>query len=375
MLQVYASGGDIADQASSLKFSKETTNTKIDKNQKTIMVDGIERPTQNSNGQPIYNTAEGIRNFWRWYDGVRSEGLGKKNEKGARPGGIYGADNGITGLDERGKPRVFYHGTSDSFDSFDLEHVNRKDAGWLGRGVYVTSTPLLAGAYANMKRGQAEPNTMPLYVALRNPFYASIELKKRLSKATQEQIDMVTSELQRDGFDGVVLQFMDGTVEAVAFNAEQVKSAIGNNGDFDPTKPSIKFSRDGLQSNHEVPNPSRQPRATPIDGPALAELRRAAAGIEATREIPSSPNCITKKFNQRQAAWVEPEHGSTPYHQHTPGHKGHDLVLGVRGLPLAALHPRLSPPSFPWHKPVLATYRQSFHPGRPSLLPPASHQG
>lgn len=109
------------------------------------MVDGIERPTQNSNGQPIYNTAEGIRNFWRWYDGVRSEGLGKKNENGARPGGTYGADNGITGLDERGRPRVFYHGTSDSFDSFDLEHANRKDAGWLGRGVYVTSTPLLAG--------------------------------------------------------------------------------------------------------------------------------------------------------------------------------------------------------------------------------------
>lgn len=155
------------------------------------MVDGIERPTQNSNGRPIYNTAEGIRNFWRWYDGVRSEGLGKKNENGARPGGTYGADNGITGLDERGRPRGFYHGTSDSFDSFDLEHANRKDAGWLGRGVYVTSTPLLAGVYANMKRGQAEPNTMPLYVAFRNPFYASIELKKRLSKATQEQIDIL----------------------------------------------------------------------------------------------------------------------------------------------------------------------------------------
>lgn len=95
--------------------------------------------------------------------------------------------------------------------------------------MYVTSTPLLAGAYANMKRGQAEPNIMPLYVALRNPFYASIELKKRLSKATQEQIDKVTGELRRAGFDGVALQFMDGTVEAAAFNAEQVKSAIDNN--------------------------------------------------------------------------------------------------------------------------------------------------
>ncbi|NLU13398.1 MAG: hypothetical protein GXX06_09470 [Gammaproteobacteria bacterium] len=37
---------------------------------------------------------------------------------------------------DTGEPRVFYHGTRDSFEAFDLDHPNRKDAGWLGRGAY-----------------------------------------------------------------------------------------------------------------------------------------------------------------------------------------------------------------------------------------------
>jgi hypothetical protein len=33
----------------------------------TITVDGVERPTTNSNGKPIHPTVEGVRNFWRWF--------------------------------------------------------------------------------------------------------------------------------------------------------------------------------------------------------------------------------------------------------------------------------------------------------------------
>ena len=34
---------------------------------KTIDVDGVQRPTENSLGQPIHSTDEGIRNFWEWF--------------------------------------------------------------------------------------------------------------------------------------------------------------------------------------------------------------------------------------------------------------------------------------------------------------------
>lgn len=37
----------------------------------TIEVDGVQRPTRNSAGQPIHHTEEGIRNFWRWFGSSR----------------------------------------------------------------------------------------------------------------------------------------------------------------------------------------------------------------------------------------------------------------------------------------------------------------
>lgn len=123
----------------------------------TITVDGVERPTTNSEGRQIHYSDDGVRNFWRWFDAVRSEGLGDPNASSKDAGGIYGADNGITGLDGQGRPRVFYHGTADAFDAFDLAHQNRKDAGWLGRGVYLTTDPRATDSYANLKAGREAP--------------------------------------------------------------------------------------------------------------------------------------------------------------------------------------------------------------------------
>jgi len=51
----------------------------------TITVDGVERPTTNSNGQPIHPTEEGMRNFWRWFGDSRV-------------------------VDDQGRPLVVYHG-------------------------------------------------------------------------------------------------------------------------------------------------------------------------------------------------------------------------------------------------------------------------
>jgi hypothetical protein len=51
------------------------------------------------------------------------------------------------------EPKVFFHGTKDDIEAFDLNHPNRKDIGWLGRGIYVTDDARLANAYANLKSG------------------------------------------------------------------------------------------------------------------------------------------------------------------------------------------------------------------------------
>src|SRR5690606_29107474 len=71
----------------------------------TIEMDGAERPTTNSNGQPIAATEEGIRNFWRWF-----------------------GDSKV--VDEQGRPLVVYHGTPESAPTVSerFEYAERRAA-------------------------------------------------------------------------------------------------------------------------------------------------------------------------------------------------------------------------------------------------------
>jgi len=143
----------------------------------TLQVNGVERPTTNSKGRPIHATEEGIRSFWRWFDHtgaaqrerdvVRQRGLAAQDGAGQDDAGDHGAAVGVAGaaeagVDGSGQPIVYYHGTRDDFSAFDLEHGNRKDHGWLGRGVYLTDTAAVANSYANNKRGDGFANVMPV---------------------------------------------------------------------------------------------------------------------------------------------------------------------------------------------------------------------
>jgi len=155
-----------------------------------------------------------------------------------------------------GKPLVVYHGTADNVTSFDLDHPNRKDTGWLGTGVYMTNAPAIASTYSNMKAGSGSPNVMPLYTSIKNPYMAELADKRRLQaishnqgeKAGREAADKWTKELVGLGYDGVILEFdhKEGDkrpVEYVAFKPSQVKSATGNTGAFSRDSDDIRFAR------------------------------------------------------------------------------------------------------------------------------------
>lgn len=88
---------------------------------------------------------------------------------------------------------------------------------------------------------------MPLYFAVTNPYVATPEIKARLKRATQAQVDRFTANLRAMGHDGVTLTAEDGSVEIVAFDPSQVKSAIGNSGAFDAGTSDIRFSRSTVQ--------------------------------------------------------------------------------------------------------------------------------
>ena len=155
---------------------------------------------------------------------------------------IFDGASGPT--DPSGKPVVFYHGTKADITTFNTDHPNKKDNGWLGRGVYVASNSDAAELYAVQKRDGESESVMPVYVAVMNPYVFSDAERSRYKNATPIGVQRLTERLKAQGYDGVVYDHGgDKGIELVAFRPEQVKSAIGNNGDFDPANPDIRFSR------------------------------------------------------------------------------------------------------------------------------------
>ena len=105
----------------------------------TINIDGKERPTTNSNGDPIATTEQGLRNFYKWF-----------------------GDSKV--VDEQGRPLVVYHGT---------EQKNLKELipGRQSGTIYLTSDYKYAEFYAAGKNSIIKPtgDIMPLYVRINKP--------------------------------------------------------------------------------------------------------------------------------------------------------------------------------------------------------------
>lgn len=123
-------------------------------------------------------------------------------------------------VDEDGKPLVVYHGSNTPIDAFDSKKMRN---GRLGKGFYFTADKEEAQAYAEaaVKAGGGEATVIPVYLKVENPLIGN----------------------------GVG---QTGTTDGkkygrwwVVNSPEQIKSATGNNGDFDPENPDIRFSRAG----------------------------------------------------------------------------------------------------------------------------------
>ena len=236
----------------------------------TIEIDGKQRPTTNSNGQPIAATEEGVRNFWKWF-----------------------GDSKV--VDASGKPLVVYHGTRAQFEVFDFGRIGQQGRAE-GAGFYFTTNKQVAAGYGT---------PMDVYLAVGKPLaydakgfsqtvlqkivkkvaeneaaadgadiadgflsnfgdtytngvQAAVKEAARLISADETAIDQLSgivgsgvnpehvnaATTEVTGFDGVVSEGFSNSGDAenrifVAFRPEQIKSATGNSGEFDPTNPSI----------------------------------------------------------------------------------------------------------------------------------------
>ena len=139
---VRLSGETLNQQARGTFNGPEQSTTPIGDVQ-TVNVDGKERTVFNSKGQPIHWSAEGVRNFWRWFGDSLA-------------------------VDAEGRPLVVYHGRGDDFTEFNTTGGKGKTA---GTGAFFTANPAVANSYST---GEAR-NVAPVYLRIAAP--AEIDAK------------------------------------------------------------------------------------------------------------------------------------------------------------------------------------------------------
>jgi hypothetical protein len=133
-------------------------------------------------------------------------------------------------VDENGQPLVVYHGTSPKpeYRPFPTNGITEfATPSWFG--------PIKVASEYGINDDEAQ--VYPVYLSLQNPL-----ITKDYDLASD---GVYENDPRLKGHDGVMLYDRnDNLVHAVAFRPEQIKSAIGNNGQFNPANPDIRKSID-----------------------------------------------------------------------------------------------------------------------------------
>ena len=166
-------------------------------------------------------------------------------------------------VDADGNPLVVYHGTQSDIYEFHLTRI-----GEFGPAIYATDDRDEAASYSGRGRSgssdQAAANVMPLYVKIENPFTLGVvafwKRYKRENDGDKEAIQRAID----DGFDGVIEGRVDwrgkhSHTHYIVFDPRQVKSAIGNNGQFDGNNPDVRYSRTAALPGIESASPAAVP--------------------------------------------------------------------------------------------------------------------
>lgn len=140
-------------------------------------------------------------------------------------------ENGKAG----GAPLVVYHGSLEGGIKSFKPGVD--GAGWFA------VDPDVAGIFSQM---YDESTIYPAYLAISNPLDARTdEGRKILHKLVDFDNDVtIADQLTPHGYDGMISEEEPGKTTYLAFRPNQIKSAIGNNGQFDPSNSDIRFSAD-----------------------------------------------------------------------------------------------------------------------------------
>ena len=255
-------------------------------------------------------------------------------------------------VDAEGKPLVVYHGSNQSFDSFDEERLGTNTKTVSARAFFFTDEAGEGSGYADLaanrmipdaraheekterlmrqaaaaeRRGnwdeyerltieleeheygaiQADPEgaqVYPVYLSIKNP----LQVRVGGMISTGNVSDLIDKAIAA-GNDGLILEEIedgpviggDPTTHYVAFRPEQIKSATANRGTFDPNNPSILFQ------------PSRQEATTgAVDDASMRDLLSAkgeskSVGEETGREVPNGVSTFMSPLGSTRYVYSE----------------------------------------------------------------------
>ena len=193
-------------------------------------------------------------------------------------------------VDAEGKPLVVYHGTDVDFSAFDKDKIKSRFP--YSIGYHFTTRPSEANIYASDKLGEMAReggNVMPVYVRLLNPLIVDTKHPAASMEADLDSGPMFdkirAARLAGNPHDGIIIRRERGDEwdgwNVIAFRPEQIKSAIGNSGDYDPSNPSILLSQHTPEQREALKRAGIAPKRRMKDN--IRSAWEAAAGLIADR--------------------------------------------------------------------------------------------
>ncbi|GAF78167.1 unnamed protein product, partial [marine sediment metagenome] len=149
-------------------------------------------------------------------------------------------------VDGEGKPLAVYHGTpAGGFGEFSHSGVSHTKSPEAKEGYYFHPDPEFAQGYT-----AEEAHLFPDKPGVKKPASAMlrvyVSIKKPYMHDASRAVDLKTMrKAKRAGHDGIISQSRGDEVpfEVIAFSPNQIKSATGNRGTFDPKNPDIRFKK------------------------------------------------------------------------------------------------------------------------------------